>query len=384
MRARRHVATRDDDGARRRARRPSGMSSDDAPTFDALETRRACRALLPTLDLERATERSVREAVRDALRAARGDDGRDVDRIVVQNEIDAFLGRADAAVAANEDGARGATTTATTKRERVDDEGSPTIGGNKRASATAEESALDETRVLAALEAIGEDGTEAKALASFLKRDKTAVNKALYAMAARGTARREDGEGGAPRWFVANARVGASEAATTQSARPASSTADAATTDAATSAGGDDAVENEVVALSKTKRVTVRKWKETTLVDIREYYQAGGEGPYKPGKKGISLSSAQWRVLDANIDKVASAIEACEASSQEQLVCEMSNTRRCTVSKYKGKVLVNIREYYEKDGEMRPGMKGASLAVEAARRLVAHASQISARVASLE
>ena len=130
-------------------------------------------------------------------------------------------------------------------------------------------------------------------------------------------------------------------------------------------------VENEVVALSKTKRVTVRKWKETTLVDIREYYQAGGEGPYKPGKKGISLSSAQWRVLDANIDKVASAIEACEASSQEQLVCEMSNTRRCTVSKYKGKVLVNIREYYEKDGEMRPGMKGASLAVEAARRLVA-------------
>jgi hypothetical protein len=183
------------------------MSSDDAPTFDALETRRACRALLPTLDLERATERSVREAVRDALRAARGDDGRDVDRIVVQNEIDAFLGRADAAVAANEDGARGATTTATTKRERVDDEGSPTIGGNKRASATAEESALDETRVLAALEAIGEDGTEAKALAIFLKRDKTAVNKALYAMAARGTARREDGEGGAPRWFVANARV---------------------------------------------------------------------------------------------------------------------------------------------------------------------------------
>ena len=92
--------------------------------------------------------------------------------------------------------------------------------------------------MLAALEAIGEDGTEAKALASFLKRDKTAVNKALYAMAARGTARREDGEGGAPRWFVANARVGASEAATTQSARPASSTADAATTDARLSCPG--------------------------------------------------------------------------------------------------------------------------------------------------
>ena len=62
---------------------------------------------------------------------------------------------------------------------------------------------------LAALEAMGEDGTEAKALANFLKRDKAAVNKALYAMAARGTARREEGDGKAPRWFAANARVGA-------------------------------------------------------------------------------------------------------------------------------------------------------------------------------
>jgi len=306
-----------------------------------------------------------------------------VDENVVREEIDAFLGGADAAAAATE-ATGGTTTTTTTKRERVDEETTATVVGNKSARRAAEDAVVDETRVLAALEAMGEDGTEAKALANFLKRDKAAVNKALYAMAARGTARREEGDGKAPRWFAANARVGQSEAATTQSARPASSTADAATADAATSAGGDDAVENEVVALSKTKRVTVRKWKGSTLVDIREYYQAGGEGPYKPGKKGISLSAAQWRVLEANIDKVASAIEACEASSQEQLVCEMSNTRRCTVSKYHGKVLVNIREYYEKDGEMRPGMKGASLVVEAARRLVAHASQISARVASLE
>ena len=54
------------------------------------------------------------------------------------------------------------------------------------------------------------------------------------------------------------------------------------------------AVEKQVVALAPNKRVTVRKWNDATLVDIREYYQIGGEGPYKPGKKGISLSVEQW------------------------------------------------------------------------------------------
>ena len=84
------------------------MSSDDRATFDARETRLACRALLPTLDLERATERSVRARVRDALRARRGAD-LDVDEGVVREEIDAFLGGADAAATATE--ATGGTTT---------------------------------------------------------------------------------------------------------------------------------------------------------------------------------------------------------------------------------------------------------------------------------
>lgn len=65
--------------------------------------------------------------------------------------------------------------------------------------------------MLVVLEVIGEDGMEVKVLVSFLKRDKTAVNKALYAMAARGLVRREDGEGGVLRWFVVNVRVGVSE-----------------------------------------------------------------------------------------------------------------------------------------------------------------------------
>ena len=36
---------------------------------------------------------------------------------------------------------------------------------------------------------------------------------------------------------------------------------------------------------------------------------------------------------------------------------ELSRLRRVTVSSFKGKTLVNVREYYEKDGQELPGKK---------------------------
>lgn len=35
----------------------------------------------------------------------------------------------------------------------------------------------------------------------------------------------------------------------------------------------------------------------------------------------------------------------------------MSGKRRVGVQEFKGKVMVNVREYYEKDGQMLPGKK---------------------------
>ena len=43
---------------------------------------------------------------------------------------------------------------------------------------------------------------------------------------------------------------------------------------------------------------------------------------------------------------------------------EISKLRRVTISSFRGKTLVNIREYYEKDGQELPGKKvGPSLAI---------------------
>ncbi|KAL4916883.1 transcriptional Coactivator p15-domain-containing protein [Aspergillus aurantiobrunneus] len=43
---------------------------------------------------------------------------------------------------------------------------------------------------------------------------------------------------------------------------------------------------------------------------------------------------------------------------------EISKMRRITISSFRGKPMVNIREYYEKDGEELPGKKGISLPID--------------------
>ncbi len=43
---------------------------------------------------------------------------------------------------------------------------------------------------------------------------------------------------------------------------------------------------------------------------------------------------------------------------------ELSKTRCVTVGKYHKQTLINIREYYEKDGQKLPSSKGISLTVD--------------------
>ncbi|KAI0107282.1 transcriptional Coactivator p15-domain-containing protein [Nemania sp. FL0031] len=60
----------------------------------------------------------------------------------------------------------------------------------------------------------------------------------------------------------------------------------------------------------------------------------------------------------------------------------LSNTRRVVIQKFKGKDFINIREYYESNGELRPGKKGIMLALEQYNALLEAIPNINAELQS--
>lgn len=57
------------------------------------------------------------------------------------------------------------------------------------------------------------------------------------------------------------------------------------------------------------------------------------------------------------MQEVSKAIEAQDTSYSAQL----STLRQVSISEFKKKHYVNVREYYEKDGKLAPGAKGLAL-----------------------
>jgi hypothetical protein len=60
------------------------------------------------------------------------------------------------------------------------------------------------------------------------------------------------------------------------------------------------------VQLTENRKVIVKKFKRHVLIDIREFFDK--DGTEKPGRKGISLSSAQWDALKTHVDDVDEAV----------------------------------------------------------------------------
>lgn len=60
-------------------------------------------------------------------------------------------------------------------------------------------------------------------------------------------------------------------------------------------------------SLGRTRFAKLTEFKGKWYVDIREFYDAGGE--MKPGKKGIMLQLDQWRKLAEAVDEIDAAIK---------------------------------------------------------------------------
>lgn len=65
--------------------------------------------------------------------------------------------------------------------------------------------------------------------------------------------------------------------------------------------------EDTVIDLGKNRRLTVRSFKGKVYVDIREFYMK--DDKMLPGKKGISLSPEQWKMLIEKKDEIDEAIK---------------------------------------------------------------------------
>ncbi|KAI5959394.1 uncharacterized protein KGF55_005371 [Candida pseudojiufengensis] len=72
--------------------------------------------------------------------------------------------------------------------------------------------------------------------------------------------------------------------------------------------------ETEIILDSK-KRVTVRKFNNVNLVDIREYY-IDSNGEKKPGKKGISLTEESYYKLIESHNKIQNALDILNGGSK--------------------------------------------------------------------
>ncbi|KAK6923472.1 Transcriptional coactivator p15 (PC4), C-terminal [Dillenia turbinata] len=84
---------------------------------------------------------------------------------------------------------------------------------------------------------------------------------------------------------------------------------------------------------------------------------------------------------DCNAPPKKSSKKDSSDDSDDIVVCEISKNRRVTVRNWQGKVVVDIREFFVKDGKQMPGKKGISLTMDQWNVLRDHVEEIDKAVA---
>lgn len=77
--------------------------------------------------------------------------------------------------------------------------------------------------------------------------------------------------------------------------------------------------------------------------------------PSKRAKSGFSSATNSLK-KSQNKQPVSPATQV-DSDGYSYWELSSGGTRRATVSEFKGKWMVNIREYYNKEGELKPGSK---------------------------
>jgi len=145
---------------------------------------------------------------------------------------------------------------------------------------------------------------------------------------------------------------------------------------------------------SDIKKLSVRCYRGSCYVNIREYYFNKSTGEMAPGAKGIALNEDQYSALKSfvlddvidieikrmtkedpdvivkreNLGNRKTSIEKPTLQKNEsgETFFALSKFKRLTMRSWKGRSLYDIREFYENasSGKLMPGKKGISLNVE--------------------
>ncbi|KAG8932889.1 hypothetical protein FRC03_012885 [Tulasnella sp. 419] len=81
-------------------------------------------------------------------------------------------------------------------------------------------------------------------------------------------------------------------------------------------------------------------------------------------EKSKPVSKKMSKVRIDSDEDVGSGSTKVKANEQGEKYVQLGTKRRVTVRSFNGKPMVDIREFYEKDGKELPGKKGISLSAE--------------------